>query len=110
MMRSFCDDQIINQAICYFTVVICYVDCFVVFSNFCASEKANASIWKMSESRVVWFVLKWCNLQYTSTMLVKRWSTEKPKGAHLNKLLKSPYPTLGFWVTRPSYVGGGSLH
>lgn len=54
MMRSFCDDQIINQAICYFTVVICYIDCLLCFPTFALVRRQMlglSSIWRMSESR-----------------------------------------------------------
>lgn len=43
MMRSFCDDHIINQAICYFNVLLC-------FCNFCASEKAKGGSEQLLEN------------------------------------------------------------
>lgn len=49
MTRSFCDDQIINQAIGCFNVTSNYLTIFIafcVFCNFCASERAT--FWKKS--------------------------------------------------------------
>lgn len=47
MTRSFCDDQIINQAIGCFNVTSNYLTIFIVFCvfcNFCASERAQCQV------------------------------------------------------------------